>query len=346
MKINLSEAGRVALKVAGAIAFFVLLLIMITHGASKLPLWFYIVSFLLTFAFSFILIRNSVNKFIGEKIRIIYKTIRTSKLPKDSITHSKFNSLDKVNQEVLEWSETKKREIEELKQMANYRREFLGNVSHELKTPIFNIQGYILTLLDGGLEDSSINRKFLLSAEKSINRLINLVEDLEEISKLESGVLTLNYSSFDLVALSKEVFEFLEIKAKTKEIKLGFAQPHDRQYLVNADRERIREVLINLIDNAIKYSSPNDGRVKLSFFDMDTHILTEVTDNGPGIEASEMTRIFERFYRVEKARSRELGGTGLGLAIVKHIIQAHDENINVRSTQGVGTTFAFTLRKV
>ncbi len=346
MKLNLSEAGRVALNVSVSITGYVILLLIFTHGASgNLPLWFYIVAIIITFLFSFFIIRFTVNKFIGEKIRIIYKTIRTSKLSK-GIKKPNFNSLDKVNQEVLEWTEIKKKEIEELKAMANYRREFLGNVSHELKTPIFNIQGYILTLLDGGLEDPSINRKFLLRTEKSINRLIDLVEDLDEISKLESGTLKLNYSSFDMVALSKEVVEFLEIKSREKGVSIGFSLPFEKQYLVNADRERIRELLINLIDNAIKYSNPTNGRIKLSFFDMDTHILAEVTDNGPGIEASELNRIFERFYRVDKARSREQGGTGLGLAIVKHIIQAHNETINVRSTPGVGTTFAFTLPKV
>ncbi|HLN52770.1 MAG TPA: ATP-binding protein [Lentimicrobium sp.] len=346
MKLNLSEAGRLALNVSGAISAFVVVLLLITNGTSNADFWYYLIYFILIFLFSYIIIRNSVNKFIGEKIRIIYKTIRTSKLPKEITRQARVNSLDKANQEVLEWTEIKKKEIEELKQMANYRREFLGNVSHELKTPIFNIQGYILTLLDGGLDDPSINKKFLLRAEKSINRLIDLVEDLEEISRLESGVLKLNYSSFDLVVLSREVFEFLEIKIKKKKIKIGFAQPVDRQYLVNADRERIREVLINLLDNAVKYSNAENGRIKISFFDMDTHILTEVTDNGPGIENSDLPRIFERFYRIDKARSRELGGTGLGLAIVKHIIQAHDETINVRSTPGVGTTFAFTLKKV
>ncbi len=346
MKFNFSEAGRVSVNVSLLIAGFVLLLLILTHGApGALPLWFHIIALGLIFFFSFYITRYSVNRFIGEKIRIIYKTIHTSKHIR-GIKQPKFNSLDKVNQEVLEWSETKKKEIEELRETATYRREFLGNVSHELKTPIFNIQGYILTLLDGGLDDPSINRKFLLRAEKSINRLIELVEDLDEISKLESGTLKLNYSTFDLIALSKEVVEFLEIKSKERGVTIGFSLPVERQYLVNADRERIKELLINLIDNAIKYSQPVNGRIKLSFFDMDTRILAEVTDNGPGIEASELNRIFERFYRVDKARSSELGGTGLGLSIVKHIIQAHDETINVRSTPGVGTTFAFTLPKV
>lgn len=345
MKLNQSEAGKLATNNSIAISAFVLLLMLCINSITGLSVWHYVGSVVLTFTFSFLIIKSTVNKFIGEKIKIIYKTIRSSKTPK-GLRQSKINSLDKVNQEVLEWSEIKKKEIEELKQMANYRREFLGNVSHELKTPIFNVQGYILTLLDGGMEDPAVNKKFLLSAEKSINRLINLVEDLEEITKLESGVLTLNYSSFDMIQLCREVIEFLEIKAKKKEIKVAFSQSPERPYLVNADRERIRELLINLIDNAIKYSVPGEGKVKLSFFEMDSRILVEVTDNGPGIEPAELPRIFERFYRVEKARSRELGGTGLGLAIVKHIIQAHNETINVRSSPGIGTTFAFTLKKV
>lgn len=294
---------------------------------------------------AFITIYLSISKFLTEKIRIIYKSIRTSRLPRGADKPFDKISLDEVNQEVIEWSDNKKKEIEDLKNMARYRREFMGNVSHELKTPIFNIQGYLLTLLDGALDDPAISKQFLERADKSVNRLITLVEDLEKISQLESGELQMNFTTFDILDLSREVIEFMDIKSQQKKATITFARNYDKPYIVSADRERIKEVLINLIDNALKYGSLKKNTIKLSFFDIDTNILVEVSDNGPGIEPSELPRIFERFYRVDKARSSEKGGSGLGLAIVKHIIEAHDETINVRSTTSVGTTFGFTLKK-
>jgi two-component system phosphate regulon sensor histidine kinase PhoR len=310
----------------------------------KLPWW---VSFsfpLLVFVFSYFSIRYYFDKFINNKIHLIYKSIRSLKVAKES-ERPRRSSLDEVNREVIEWTETKKKEIEDLKRMATYRREFLGNVSHELKTPIFNIQGYVLTLLDGGLDDPNVNKEYLLRTEKSINRLISIVQDLEKISQFESGELHLDTSRFDIITLAKEVIEFLEIKARKKNISIQMAETYSHPFMVMADRERIREVLINLIDNSIKYGNPEDGKTKISFFDMEEAILIEVTDNGAGLESSELPRIFERFYRVDKARSRQQGGSGLGLAIVKHIIEAHEQTINVRSLPGVGTTFAFTLEK-
>lgn len=346
MKVNLSEPVNLSFVIALAMTLFMLAALLILELISDfyLSTWAYVILSLLTFAFAFGFVSFLVKRFLVEKIRLIYKTIRTSKATKDEKKEKVLSSLDKVNKEVIEWTENKKREIEELKRMATYRREFLGNVSHELKTPIFNIQGYVLTLLDGGLDDPTINKQYLLRTEKSINRMIALVEDLEKISQLESGELQLNHSKFDISSLSRDVIEFLEIKTRKKKVSITFPQP-EKPYFVTADRERTREVLINLIDNSIKYGNSNHAETKISFFDMDKHILIEISDNGPGIEISELPRIFERFYRVDKARSRELGGSGLGLAIVKHIIEAHEETINVRSSPGVGTTFAFTLRK-
>lgn len=287
-----------------------------------------------------------INKFIYQKIRVIYKTIHQQKVAK-TVNRQLLtpDSIEKVNQDVLEWSHDKRKEIERLQELENYRREYIGNISHELKTPIFNIQGYVLTLLDGGLDDASINREYLLRTEKSINRMIAIVEDLETISQLESNELKLHIGRFDLVALAQDVVDSLEMKAAKRGIQLYFAQPYDRPLFVNADRDRIAQVFTNLVDNAIKYSKKGEGRVKISFFDMDENILTEVTDNGPGIAQADLPRIFERFYRTDKARSREQGGTGLGLAIVKHIIEAHQQSVNVRSTLGIGTTFGFTLKK-
>jgi len=299
------------------------------------------------FAFLYFLIRYTSDKFIYDKIKIIYKSmhnLKVSESGKDKIRIAR-KSIDNVNQEVIEWGEKQRKEIMQLKQLANYRREFLGNISHELKTPIFNIQGYVLTLLDGGLDDPRINKEYLLRTEKSINRMIAIVEDLEAISQLESGELKLEVSKFNIVALTREVIEFLEIKAKKREIKIKLDRNYEKPIFVSADKKRIRQVLINLIDNSIKYGRDHDGKTVISFFDMDEHVLVEVTDNGIGIDKENIPRIFERFYRTDKGRSREQGGTGLGLAIVKHIIEAHNEAINVRSSLGIGTTFGFTLKK-
>ena len=302
-------------------------------------------SFLL-FLLSYFIYRFFLEKFIYEKIKLIYKIIHTFKTPfqKESTVFQNKDLLETAEVEVLKWTEERKNEIEQLKKSDSYRREFIGNVSHELKTPIFNIQGYILTLLDGGLDDPTINKEYLLRAEKNINRMVAIVEDLEVISHLESGELKMNVESFDIIALAKEVIETLEIKAKKKSIRIYFAESYEEPINVMADRERIRQVLVNLMDNSIKYNNEN-GNTKISFFDMDENILIEVTDNGIGIDVLNIHRIFERFYRVDKSRSREQGGSGLGLAIVKHMIEAHNQTINVRSTVGIGTTFAFTLKK-
>lgn len=301
------------------------------------------------FVVSFILFHYILNHFIYNKIRLIYKTIHELKAPRGRRKEEMFKHGDiikRANEEVMEWASDKKREIDDLKKMEAYRREFLGNVSHELKTPVFNIQGYVLTLLDGGLEDPGINREYLMRTEQSINRMISIIEDLETISKLESGEVRLKYSHFDLVDLACDVMEHLDMEAGKKNIDLVFGSSYESPVMVYADRKSIHQVLVNLVVNAIKYGSKN-GSIKLSFFDMDENILTEVTDTGIGITREELPRIFERFYRGEKSRSRSQGGggSGLGLAIVKHIIEAHNQTINVRSTPGVGSTFAFTLKK-
>ena len=304
---------------------------------------------LVVFLFSFFFLEKVIESFIYDKIKIIYKTIHSLKRSKDE-DKSKLiisgDTLEMVNRQVLEWGESKTREIEELQNSAKYRRDFIGNVSHELKTPIFNIQGYVLTLLDGGLEDPSINKEYLLRAEKSINRMIAIVEDLEAISQLESGELKLSITRFDIIALTRDIIEFLEIKAQKKSIQVLLAQNYEKPLYVKADKERIRQVLVNLVENSIKYNfRQHDAETRISFFDMDENILVEVNDNGVGIAQQDLGRIFERFYRTDKGRSREQGGTGLGLAIVKHVIEAHHQTISVRSWPGVGTTFGFTLKK-
>jgi two-component system phosphate regulon sensor histidine kinase PhoR len=304
---------------------------------------------LVVFFFAYFFLRKVIESFIYDKIKIIYKTIHSLKRSKDEDKNKLVisgDTLEMVNRQVLEWGESKTREIEELQNSAKYRRDFIGNVSHELKTPIFNIQGYVLTLLDGGLEDPSINKEYLLRAEKSINRMIAIVEDLEAISQLESGELKLSITRFDIIGLTREVIEFLEIKSQNKNVQVALAENYEKPLYVKADKERIRQVLINLAENAIKYNfRQTDALTKISFFDMDENILVEVTDNGVGIAQQDLGRIFERFYRIDKGRSREQGGTGLGLAIVKHVIEAHHQTISVRSWPGVGTTFGFTLKK-
>ncbi|MFW5793452.1 MAG: sensor histidine kinase [Bacteroidota bacterium] len=301
------------------------------------------------FISSYFIYKIILDQFIYEKIKLIYKTIYELKSPKGTQKSKIFKSKDiikETNLEVLQWAQDKKDEIDALKKLEAYRRDFLGNVSHELKTPIFNIQGYTMTLLEGGIDDPEINKKYLQRTEKSIDRMISIIEDLEIISRLEAGELKLNFTTFDLVELTKEVIEFLEIKAQNKNIKLFFSKDYDKPVYVIADRDRMQHVLINLISNSIKYSDTN-GSCKISFFDMDENILTEITDTGKGIPRAEIPRIFERFYRGDrkKAKSRDEGGSGLGLSIVKHVIEAHNQTINVRSTEGIGTTFAFTLKK-
>lgn len=308
-----------------------------------------LITFGVAFGGAYFMVRYVVNEFIYEKIRLIYKTIHNLKTPKSELKkrlQEDPDILESVNTEVVSWAETQKQEIQTLRDQEAYRRDFLGNVSHELKTPIFNIQGYVHTLLDGGLEDEEINRKFLKRADKSVERMISVVEDLDVISRLESGRLELNVQRINIVELAKEVIEMEEMKAEKRDISIKFNEKYDKPIYVMADGDQIRQVYINLIDNSIKYGS-QDGSIKLRFYDMDENILCEVADDGPGIEEKHLSRLFERFYRVDKARDRHAGGTGLGLSIVKHILEAHGQSINVRSLTGEnsGTTFSFTLKK-
>lgn len=296
---------------------------------------------------SYFLVLFILNKYIYDKIKPIYKTIRevpiSSKKEKLANKFSSTNISD-VQKEVEEWAKNQTMEITRLKDLERYRKEFVGNVSHELKTPIFNIQGYVLTLLEGGIDDPKINKLYLQRTEKSIDRMISIVEDLESITKLESGELKLNFVDFDLVRLTEEVFELAQMLASERNITLQFATKNDKPVMVHADKKRIMEVMNNLVGNGIKYGKKK-GNVKVGFYDLHETILIEVSDNGIGMDKSELPRVFERFYRVDKSRSREQGGTGLGLSIVKHIIEAHDQTINVKSIADKGTTFTFTLEK-
>jgi two-component system phosphate regulon sensor histidine kinase PhoR len=285
-----------------------------------------------------------ISLFIYAKIKPIYKTIHNFKPSLRDDAESRDDIFSKVNREVTEWMKGKTIEIQQLKQLEKYRKEFLGKVSHELKTPIFNIQGYILTLIEGGIDDPGINKLYLERTEKSIDRMISIIEDLEAISKLESGELELSMSVFNISQLVEEVFDLQEVRAQKRNIKLLFGRTADRNIYVKADKPRMFQVISNLVVNSINYGKEG-GRTIVSFYDMDNLVLVEARDNGIGIATWDLPRIFERFYRADKSRSREQGGTGLGLAIVKHIIEAHKLTINVNSKPGKGTSFTFTLEK-
>ncbi|MFW5832298.1 MAG: sensor histidine kinase [Prolixibacteraceae bacterium] len=299
------------------------------------------------FSVAFFLVLYVINKYIFEKIRPVYKTIKDLPLSGKKMeekTLDSTNLLSNVKFEVEEWAKTQLKEIERLKELERYRKDFVGNVSHELKTPIFNIQGYILTLLEGGIDDPKINMLYLKRTEKSIDRMVSIVEDLESITKLESGELKLNFVKFDIVKAVADAIEMEQWQADERNIDLQIVNKPDKPVNVKADKKRIMEVLTNLIVNGIKYGK-EEGFVQVSFHDMDEILMVEITDNGIGIAKKDLPRIFERFFRVDKSRSREQGGTGLGLSIVKHIIEAHNQSINVRSVADQGTTFNFTLEK-
>ena len=300
---------------------------------------FYFIS-LLALPIMLILTTTILNRFFYERIRVIYKKIYKFR------GTSKFSDIDidKVEKEAEEWAEAKEEELFQMKKDENYRREFIGNVSHELKTPIFNIQGYINTLLDGAISDNKINRKFLSRANKSVSRMIYIVEDLDQITRLEEGKIEIENKSFDLLTEINDVVENLDIKAKKRGLKIKIINNYKSKIPVKGDKEKIKQVLYNLIENSIKYG--NDmSTIDIKLYDMDVNILTEVSDSGNGIEQKHLNKIFDRFYRVDSSRDREKGGSGLGLSIVKHIIEAHGHSINVRSTIGEGSTFSFTLTK-
>ena len=312
------------------------------------PIWWYpVVSFTLIFGGSYGLILFMVQQFVYRKIKLIYKLIYQTKASKREEFYYKNilpqKSIDEVREDVENWAQQRKAEIEVLKQNEAYRKEFLQNLSHELKTPIFAIQGYVDTLLNGALENPDVNKKFLASTSRNIDRLVNLVDDLDEISKLERGEQLLYKANFVIQDLVKDVFETLSIKADIKQIKLTIKKGCEVPLTVYADKEKIRQVFINLVDNAIKYGKQN-GIIEASAYRIDGKtILIEISDDGTGIGEEHIGRIFERFYRTDLARSRKVGGSGLGLAICKHIIEAHQQAIHVRSTIDVGTTFGFTL---
>jgi two-component system phosphate regulon sensor histidine kinase PhoR len=334
---------------SGATAAVVMLLTLVgvyLFAGCAPVLWLWIPGSMLSFAATYLVTVKLVNYFIYRRVKLIYKYIHQVKTDQEYKMAMRDSSdiLESVEAEVRSWSDRQRTEIDTLRALEAYRRNFLGNISHELKTPIFNIQGYLHTLIEGALHDPAVNTKYLNRAAKNLERLETIVTDLETIAQLESEQMILEMDAFDIKALVKEVYEDHERLAAKKRIKLIFKAGADSDMPVMADRDRIRQVLNNLITNAIKYGR-DEGYVKVSFYDMHDRVLIEVTDDGIGISEPHIKHVFDRFYRVDVHRSRELGGSGLGLSIVKHIIEAHKQGINVRSALGKGTTFGFTLAK-
>lgn len=298
----------------------------------------------LSFFVSFLIIQFRVEKFIYKRAKKIYDDVSlldSSSLSSRTIT----TDMATLTQEIEKFAKDKKVEIDTLKIREEYRKDFLGNVSHELKTPLFTVQGYILTLLDGAMKDKNVRKKYLQRANKGVERLIYIVKDLDLITKLEVGDLHLELSDFDIIELIQSVFDLLEMKALKNNITLTFDIEYIHPIIVHADRERIQQVVTNLIVNSIKYGHEN-GTTEVSVENLiKNKVIVRVTDNGEGIEKQHIPRLFERFYRVDKSGSRAEGGSGLGLSIVKHIIEAHDEKIYVESVLGVGSEFSFTMEK-
>lgn len=303
-------------------------------------------SILVLSIFCYYLIGFFIENFLYAKIKVIYKNIHAFKSQSDKRAPLLMadDVLHDIEDEVSEWVDEKIHEVKALRDADSFRKEFIGNLAHELKTPLFGIQGYIETLLDDELSDPEQIRLFLSKANRQADRLNALIGDLDQISKLESGGLPIHLAKFDLVQCVQAAMESVEKLGVSKRMNVYIKDGSPKQLMVIGDYARIQQVLINLISNGIHYGHI-EGEVKVRFYDMEEHVLCEVADNGIGIAKEHLPRIFERFYRVDKSRSRNDGGSGLGLAICKHIIEAHQETISVRSTEGIGSTFAFTLKK-
>nr|WP_321232436.1 ATP-binding protein [uncultured Psychroserpens sp.] len=345
MQNRLKKTYKFAFKTSLYITMFLTLLssvfLYLLHSIDIL----YLISFaVFTYVLSFIIIQYRVERFIYRRVKKIYDDLtllESTSLRKQPIT----TDMATLTEEIDKYAKNKKIEIETLKVREEYRKEFLGNVSHELKTPLFTVQGYLLTLLDGAIDDKNVSEKYLNRANKGLERLIYIVKDLDMITKLEVGDLRLNIQVFDIVELVQNVFDLLEMKAAKKKISLIFDLDYDKPIMVLADRERIQQVLTNLIVNSIKYGEEK-GTTEISIENLiKNKVIVRVTDNGEGISEANIPRLFERFFRVDKSGSRKEGGSGLGLAIVKHIIEAHEEKIYIESEINVGSEFSFTLEK-
>ncbi len=309
-----------------------------------LGMWVPFLSAVVLFGIAYGVLSMAIEQFVNSRIKVLYRTVHNLKRnrPAGEPAVPAGDAIDRVDNEVREWARERRTEIKVLEEREKFRREFIGNLAHELKTPIFNIQGYILTLLEGGLEDEKVNRDFLNRASNGVDRLMKIVEDLDMITKLESGVMDLKLKALDLRGTVEEAIQELEMQARDKGVKLSNELADD--VVVMADKGRLMQVLMNLLNNAIIYGREG-GTCTVTSYPLDEQVLVEVSDDGIGISEEHLPRLFERFYRVGKSRARNEGGSGLGLAIVKHIIEAHGQTISVKSREGEGTTFSFTLQK-
>ena len=349
MKINFKKTYKFAIKSALFISLFAagfaVIMVLLFHSSKVNDLLFFgLVCLVVIYLFSFVVLQYRVERFIYRRVKKIYDDV--SLLESSTFINQPITTdMETLTREVKKFATDKKLEIEMLEVREEYRREFLGNVSHELKTPLFTVQGYLSTLIDGAMDDKTVRKKYLKRAEKGVERLIYIVEDLDMITKLESGDLNLEVSDFDIVELIQNVFDLLEMKADKKKIELAFENERIQPIIVHGDKDKIQQVVENLIVNSIKYGKEG-GLTEVAIVNLTKEkVLVRITDNGEGIEKQNIPRLFERFYRVNKSGSRSEGGSGLGLAIVKHIIEAHKEKIYVESEFGIGSEFSFTLEK-
>ncbi|WP_136667383.1 cell wall metabolism sensor histidine kinase WalK [Flavobacterium sp. H122] len=345
MGLKIKKTYKFAVKSSLYIALFSTgLVVILTYLFFSISFWFTLFFALSVLVFSFFVLQYRVERFIYRRVKKIYDEISfldAADFKNQSIT----TDMATLTKQVKKFATDKKLEIEMLKDREEYRREFLGNVSHELKTPLFTVQGYISTLLDGAHKDKDLRKKYLERAEKGVERLVYIVQDLDMISKLEMGNESVEMTQFDIVQMAQEVMDLLEIKANKKDISLTFDEKYYKPIMVFADYEKIQQVMLNLVVNSIKYGKQG-GSTEIGIEDLAKNkVLVRVIDNGEGIEAHNIPRLFERFFRVDKSGARSEGGSGLGLSIVKHIIEAHDEKIFVKSKFKKGSEFSFTLEK-
>lgn len=344
MPLFYKKSHRFALISALYITIFSGIVLALLLTIYDLFLWsFFLLFEIIVFLFSFLLLQIRVEHFIYQRLKKVYEDI--SFLDTKSFSKKRNTDLSEITSQMEQFATEKKLEIELLNDRETYRREFLGNVSHELKTPLFTVQGYIATLLDTRMKDKILRKKYLERAEKGVERLIYIVEDLDTIAKLEISEKSLEMQPFDIVGLIQGVFDLLEMKANEKDIMLLFDEKQYHPILVLGNFEKIQQVVTNLLVNSIKYGKIGGSTEVGIEFIPSNKILINVKDNGEGIEKQNIPRLFERFFRVDKSGARSEGGSGLGLAIVKHIVEAHNERIFVESTHGVGSEFSFTLQK-
>ncbi|MCU4187665.1 ATP-binding protein [Flavobacterium sp. HXWNR29] len=345
MQLNFKKSYKFAFKSSAYITLFFLGVFLLYHFFNAPLQLFFVFGFALClFVFSFLLIQYRVETFIYKRVKKIYDDV--SLLENTSFRNQPITTdMATLTKEVQKFARDKKLEIETLKIREEYRREFLGNVSHELKTPLFTVQGYLLTLLDGAMDDKNIRKKYLQRAEKGVERLIYIVKDLDMITKLETGDINLDVSKFNIIEVIQNVFDLLEMRASKKHITLTFDNKYAKPIWIIGDQEKVQQVVTNLVVNSIKYGKEG-GTTEVGIEDLvNNKVIIRITDNGEGIEKQHIPRLFERFYRVDKSGARSEGGSGLGLAIVKHIIEGHNEKIYVESQFGVGSEFSFTMEK-